>query len=40
MHRLAFGVLGTLLLASAAHANAISEDDLRPHIEVLASDAF
>ncbi len=39
MHRLAFFV-GTFLLASVAGANAISEDDLRPHIEVLASDAF
>ena len=40
MHRLAFGFLGAFLLASAAYANAISEDDLRPHIAVLASDAF
>ena len=39
MHRLAFFV-GTLLLASTAFANTISEDDLRPHIAVLASDDF
>jgi hypothetical protein len=39
MHRLAFFV-GTCLLASGVQANAISEDDLRPHIEMLASDAF
>ena len=40
MHRLALGFFGSFLLASAAYANAISEDDLRPHIAVLASDAF
>ena len=40
MHRLALGFFGSFLLASAGYANAISEDDLRPHIAVLASDAF
>lgn len=40
MHRLALGFVGAILLTSVAFANAISEDDLRPHIAVLASDAF
>ena len=40
MYRFALGFLGIFLLASVAQANAISEDDLRPHIAVLASDAF
>lgn len=40
MHRLALGFLSMILLASVAQANAIKEEDLRPHIKVLASDAF
>ena len=40
MYRFALGFLGIFLLASVVQANAISEDDLRPHIAVLASDAF
>ena len=40
MHRLALGFVAMVSLASVAQANAISEDDLRPHIEILASDAF
>lgn len=40
MQRLTLAMAASLLLASAAHPNAISEDDLRPHIEILASDAF
>lgn len=40
MHRLTFALVASLFLASAAQAKAISEADLRPHIEVLASDAF
>lgn len=34
------GLLGAAMLASAGHATKISEDDLRPHIEVLSSDEF
>jgi hypothetical protein len=40
MRGVAFGLIGTILLASPALANTISEDDLRPHIEILASDDF
>lgn len=40
MRRLAFGLIATVLLASGAFANAIREEDLRPHIKVLASDEF
>ena len=40
MRSVASGLICALLLAWPALANTISEDDLRPHIEVLASDAF
>ena len=40
MRHWAFGLIIAVLPAPAALANSISEDDLRPHIEVLASDAF
>jgi hypothetical protein len=40
MVRMAIALAGAALLASAAHANSIGEDDLRSHIEILASDDF
>jgi hypothetical protein len=40
MNRQIFAVATALSLTSAVHGNAVSEDDLRPHIEILASDAF
>jgi Peptidase family M28 len=40
MRRFALGLFCVVLLASAAHANRIDEDDLRPHIKILASDEF
>jgi Peptidase family M28 len=40
MMRIGFGLLGAALLVSPVYANKIDEDDLRPHIEILASDDF
>jgi hypothetical protein len=40
MRRLAIGLLGATLLVSAAYARTVTEADLRPHIEKLASDEF
>ncbi len=40
MQYIALGLIMAGLFSSAAVATKISEDDLRPHIEILASDAF
>lgn len=40
MRRIFLGILGSLAVAGATQAHTIAEDDLRPHIEILASDAF
>ncbi len=42
MQRLFFAIYSAVFVFafSPAHANAVREDDLRPHIEIMASDAF
>lgn len=40
MTRVVFGLVGAMLLMGPAAANSIGEDDLRAHIEILASDDF